>query len=250
MQRSFLLMKLLSKVKSPSQNSPSSIGWEGRVVRWTQLTTPELNLSRCRVWTPVRCMSSSKAKEQPRGSLWRTRSVISKETVQAVHDLRRSKDSPEDLKRAFQHRISRLLKMDLLATLAELQRQNEIFLALKVFDVVRKEIWYKPDKFLYRQMMDALGRNRMIPELEQKFQELQDEGILPDVVIYRELVGAYIRSHMLDRALEMHRKMAEIGCADDALTNQFIEREKMRLERKAALKAETGDAGQAEVVSN
>ncbi|KAL2650294.1 hypothetical protein R1flu_018422 [Riccia fluitans] len=252
MQRSFHLLKFLSSIKPLSQTSPSYVGWEGRMLRGTQLPTTELSLSRCEVWVPVRCMGSSKAKEEPRGSLWRTRSVISKETVQAVHDLRRSKDSPEDLKRTFQNRISRLLKMDLLATLAELQRQNELSLALKVFDVVRKEIWYKPDKFLYRQMMDALGRNRMIPELEQKFQELQEEGIVPDVVIYRELVGAYVRSHMLDRALEVHKKMIEIGCGDDRLSNQFIEKEKTRIERKAALKAETGDAdaGQPEVVAH
>ncbi|KAL2652590.1 hypothetical protein R1flu_020718 [Riccia fluitans] len=179
------------------------------------------------------CMGSSKAKEEPRGSLWRTRSVISKETVQAVHDLRRSKDSPEDLKRTFQHPI-----------------YNRLIAPVQVFDVMRKEIWYKPDKFLYRQLMDALGRNRMIPELEQKFRELKGEGIVPDVVIYRELVGAYVRSRMLDRALEVHKKMVEIGCGDDRL-NQFIEKEMTRIERKSALKAETGDAeaGQSEVVA-
>lgn len=94
---------------------------------------------------------------------------------------------------------------------------------LQVFDIVRKEIWYKPDLFLYRAMMDALGRNRRIPELQKKFLELQDEGIKPEVPIYRELVGAYVRAHMLPEALEVHAKMVEIGCGDDRLSLRFIE---------------------------
>jgi hypothetical protein len=28
--------------------------------------------------------------------------------------------------------------------------------------MVRKEPWYKPDRFLYREMMDTLGRNQLI----------------------------------------------------------------------------------------
>ncbi|BBM98648.1 protein MpPPR_25 [Marchantia polymorpha subsp. ruderalis] len=245
--RSFVVFTNLCKMKSLGATLPSNLGFSSRMVNGLNSLSQQLNARRCEAWTPVRCMGSSKTKEQPRGSLWRTRSVISKETVQAVHDLRRSKDSPDDLKKAFQQRISRLLKMDLLATLAELQRQNEISLALQVFDVVRKEIWYKPDKFLYRQMLDALGRNRMIPELEQKFQELQDEGIVPDVVIYRELVGAYVRSHMLERALEVHQKMIEIGCGDDRLSCQFIEKGKLKEDRKGALPRDSTDFEQTEV---
>lgn len=187
----------------------------------------------------TRGMASSKTKEQPRGSLWRTRSVISKETVQAVYELKRNKDNPVELAKVFQTRISRLLKMDLLATLSEVQRQNEIELALQVFDLVRKEIWYKPDQFLYRAMMDALGRNRRIPELEKKFQELKDEGIKPEVPIYRELVGAYVRAHMLPEALEVHAKMVELGYGDDPLSLKFIEiaREKEAVRTKQRRKA-------------
>ncbi|CAM6081932.1 unnamed protein product [Calypogeia fissa] len=189
-----------------------------------------------------RGMASSKKKEQPRGSLWKTRSVISKETVQAVHELKRSKSNKAELAKVFQTRIPRLLKMDLLATLSELQRQNEIDLALQVFDIVRKEIWYKPDQFLYRAMMDALGRSRRIHDLEKKFQELQDEGIKPEVPIYRELVGAYVRAHMLPEAMEVHAKMVEVGCGDDMLSLRFIEmgkeKEAVRIKqrRKAAEK--------------
>jgi len=34
--------------------------------------------------------------------------------------------------------------------------------AVQIFEMVRKEPWYKPDRFLYREMMDTLGRNQLI----------------------------------------------------------------------------------------
>lgn len=33
---------------------------------------------------------------------------------------------------------------------------------VQVFAMVRKEDWYKPDIFLYREMMDTLGKNKLI----------------------------------------------------------------------------------------
>lgn len=33
---------------------------------------------------------------------------------------------------------------------------------VQVFTMVRKEDWYKPDIFLYREMMDTLGKNKLI----------------------------------------------------------------------------------------
>lgn len=100
---------------------------------------------------------------------------------------------------------------------------------------------------MYREMLDALGRNRRIVELETKFQELQDEGIKPEVPVYRELVGAYVRAHMLPEALKVHAQMVESGCGDDPLSLQFIEtgREKeavrIKQRRKAAEKLDEAE---------
>lgn len=34
--------------------------------------------------------------------------------------------------------------------------------SLQVFNMVRKEDWYKPDVYLYREMIDTLGKNKLI----------------------------------------------------------------------------------------
>lgn len=62
--------------------------------------------------------------------MWRSR-VLSSEAIQAVHAMKLAKSSSK-LEEVFQSRICRLLKADLLDTLTELRRQNELDLALKV----------------------------------------------------------------------------------------------------------------------
>ncbi|KAJ6741276.1 PPR CONTAINING PLANT-LIKE PROTEIN [Salix purpurea] len=74
-------------------------------------------------------------------------------------------------------RAKRLLKTDLLDTLAVLQNQNELDLALKVFEFVRKEGWYKPDILLYHAMIQLLGRNKMVEMAEEFFGKLENERV-------------------------------------------------------------------------
>jgi chitinase len=68
----------------------------------------------------------------PRKPLWR-KSVLSSEAIQAVHSLKLARSSAPRLQEVFNGRLSRLLKADLLDTLAELQRQNQLDLALQVY---------------------------------------------------------------------------------------------------------------------
>lgn len=87
-----------------------------------------LRLSYCsRKWNVV----CGLRKEGLRKPLWRSR-VLTGEAIQAVQSLKLAKSNPSKLEEVFDGRLSRLLKADLLDTLAELQRQNEVDLALKV----------------------------------------------------------------------------------------------------------------------
>lgn len=58
--------------------------------------------------------------------------MLSTESIQAVQSLKLAKSNPSKLEEVFGARVARLLKADLLDTFAELQRQNELDLALKV----------------------------------------------------------------------------------------------------------------------
>ena len=58
--------------------------------------------------------------------------MLSYEAIQVVQSLKLAKSMPSKLEEVFHGKLTRLLKSDLLDTLAELQRQNELDLALKV----------------------------------------------------------------------------------------------------------------------
>ncbi|KAI3973331.1 hypothetical protein MKX01_020706 [Papaver californicum] len=152
----------------------------------------------------------------PRKSLWRSR-VLSSEAIQAVHSLKLARNT-DKLDEVFSNRLSRLLKEDLIATLTELQRQNELELSLKVFGFVHKEPWYKPDLSLYSDMIYMFGKNKLIETAEELFLELQREGLKPNTRTYTEMIGAFLQLDMVEKAMGLYALMKESGCAPDKLT--------------------------------
>ncbi|XP_052207455.1 pentatricopeptide repeat-containing protein At1g62350-like [Diospyros lotus] len=154
----------------------------------------------------------------PRKPMWKKR-VLSTEAIQAVQSLKLAKAKPSGkLDEVFRNRLSRLLKADLLDALAELQRQNEVDLALKVFEFVRKEVWYQPDLSLFCDVILMLGKNKQIEEAEEFFSELKKEGLEPNTRAFAEMIGAYFKVDMIQKAIEMYELMKISGCAPDKLT--------------------------------
>ncbi|XP_058094213.1 protein THYLAKOID ASSEMBLY 8-like, chloroplastic isoform X2 [Magnolia sinica] len=146
----------------------------------------------------------------PRKPIWRGR-VMSTEAIQAVQSLKLAK-SASKLEEVLDRRISRLLKADLMAALVELQRQNELEIALQ------KEVWYKPDLSLYCNMIFMLGKNKLIGIAEELFSELKKEGLKPDTRTYTEMMGAFLQVGMVEKAMETYTLMKESGCSPDKLT--------------------------------
>lgn len=142
--------------------------------------------------------------------------MLSTEAIQAVQCLKLAQNSSK-LERVFSSKVSRLLKDDLLDTLAELQRQNELDLALKVFDFVRKEVWYAPDLSLFNQMIMMLGKNKMIEMVERLFVELRNEGLEPDTRTFTEMIGAYFKVDKVNKAMNAYELMKASGCDPDKL---------------------------------
>jgi chitinase len=81
---------------------------------------------------PRSSMVSCGLRGGPRKPLWR-KTMLSSKSIQAVHSLKLARSSAPILQQVFNARLTRLLKADLLDTLAELQRQNHLDLVLQVF---------------------------------------------------------------------------------------------------------------------
>jgi hypothetical protein len=58
---------------------------------------------------------------------------MGKEGLMAAKELKRLQSNPVRLDRFITSNVSRLLKSDLLAVLAEFQRQDQVFLCMKVW---------------------------------------------------------------------------------------------------------------------
>ncbi|CAH9055411.1 unnamed protein product [Cuscuta epithymum] len=157
----------------------------------------------------IRCLiiGSNAAASSPSVSIWRRKKEIGKEGLMVAKELKRLQPYPIRLERFMNSRVSRLLKSDTVAVLAEFQRQDLVFLSMKMYEVVRKEIWYRPDMFFYRDMLLMLARNKRAEEAKQVWKDLKNEGVLFDQHTFGDLVRAFLDGGLPEEAMHVYDEM-------------------------------------------
>ncbi|PPE00999.1 hypothetical protein GOBAR_DD01962 [Gossypium barbadense] len=213
----------------------------------TSIETQRLALVRFYVSGSAVAVSSS----SPSLSIWRRKKEMTKEGLIAAKELKRLQSNPVRLHRFILSHVSRLLKSDIVSVLAEFQRQNQVFLSMKMdksglrginckrdnlfhieatkqvlregsimmggavflsmnlYDVVRKEIWYRPDMFFYRDMLMMLARNRKVDESRQVWEDLKKEQVLFDQHTFGDLVRVYLDSGLPSEAMDIYDEMRQ-----------------------------------------
>ncbi|KAI4313789.1 hypothetical protein L6164_026742 [Bauhinia variegata] len=159
------------------------------------------------LWCLDRFVSGSAS--SPSLSIWRRRKEMGKEGLIVAKELKRIQSSPVRLDRFIQSHVSRLLKSDLVAVLAEFQRQDQVFLCMKLYDVVRKEIWYRPDMFFYRDMLMMLARNRRVEEAKRVWEDLKSEEVLFDQHTFGDIIRAFLDSGLPSEAMDIYEEMRQ-----------------------------------------
>ncbi|MCL7049191.1 hypothetical protein MKW94_009029 [Papaver nudicaule] len=158
----------------------------------------------------VRKFSGSGGASCPSLSIWRGRKKeMGKEGLIIVKELKRLKSNPVRLDRFMQAQVSRLLKTDLFAVLAEFQRQDQVFLSMKIYETVRKEIWYRPDMFFYRDMLMMLARNKEVKETKRVWEDLKREEVLFDQHTYGDIIRSFLDSGLQTVAVEIYEDMRQ-----------------------------------------
>ncbi|KAM0909418.1 hypothetical protein ACQ4PT_014826 [Festuca glaucescens] len=155
---------------------------------------------------------STAAASSPSLSIWRRKKEMGKEGLMAVAQLKRLAALPPAgshlrLEQYMRLHVSRLLRTDLLAVLFELLRQDHVLLSMKIYSVVRKEIWYRPDLYLYRDMLHMLARNKKIDETRQVWADLKSEDVLFDQHTYGDIVRVFCDAGLIDLAMEFYEDM-------------------------------------------
>ncbi|URE41342.1 Pentatricopeptide repeat-containing protein [Musa troglodytarum] len=150
----------------------------------------------------LRCGSSSSASlaSSPSLSIWRRKKEMGKEGLFVVQQLKRLASDEPRLQRFMRSHVARLLRTDLLAVLADLQRQDHVFLAMK-------EIWYRPDMYFYRDMLMMLARNKKLEEAKQVWAHLKSEDVHFDQHTYGDIVRAFVDGGLPAFAMEFYDDM-------------------------------------------
>ncbi|KAL3641779.1 hypothetical protein CASFOL_012594 [Castilleja foliolosa] len=150
---------------------------------------------------------------------------LSIEAIQTVQALKRAtkQQSEVALEQVFDMKLRRLLKLDMIAVLRELLRQDQCFLALKVFEDVRKEDWYRPQLFLYAEMVTVLGRNELLDKVELLIQTLKAESNLkPDLEGFKVLIESLTSLNLSGLAVECFYLMKSLSCDPDRLLFKIL----------------------------
>ncbi|CAL5445314.1 unnamed protein product [Camellia sinensis] len=142
---------------------------------------------------------------RPRGPLWRGKKLIGKEALFVISGLKRFKDDEVKLSKFIKTHVSRLLKMDLISVLNELGRQQEVTLALK--RVIQKEDWYKPDVFLYKDLIVALATCKKMDDVMQLWESMRNEDLFPDSQTYTEVIRGFLRCGSPADAMNIYEDM-------------------------------------------
>ncbi|KAK3035968.1 hypothetical protein RJ639_031141 [Escallonia herrerae] len=147
------------------------------------------------------------AASRPSLSIWRRKKEMGKEGLMVAKELKRLQSNPVRFDRFVKSHVSRLLKSDLVAVLAEFQRQDLVYLSMKLYDVVRKEIWYRPDMFFYRDMLMMLARNTKVDEAKRVWEDLKREEVHFDQHTFGDIVRAFLDSGLPTEAMDLYDEM-------------------------------------------
>ncbi|PKU80530.1 protein THYLAKOID ASSEMBLY 8-like, chloroplastic [Dendrobium catenatum] len=149
---------------------------------------------------------------RPRGPLWRGKKLLGKEALFVIQGMKRFKDNDEKLARFIKSHVLRLLKLEKITVLNELERQQEVGLALKMFRLIEKEDWFKPDVFLYKDLIISLAKGQNMEEAMQVWDSMKEKELFPDYQTYAEVIRGFLRFGSPADAMNIYEDMKK--CPD------------------------------------
>ncbi|KAE9592100.1 hypothetical protein Lal_00012929 [Lupinus albus] len=141
--------------------------------------------------------------------------ILRREATKAIIDKRNSKRGSTNSKK--------LLPRTVLEALHERITALRWESALKVFELMREQLWYRPNTGMYVKLIVMLGKCKQPEKANELFQAMVDEGCDLDCEPYTALLSAYSRSGRLDKAFSLLEEMKTIpGCEPDVQTYSIL----------------------------
>lgn len=92
-----------------------------------------------------------------------------------------------------------------------------------MFADVRKEEWYRPQLFVYAEMVAALGSNGLLENVKLLIMELKAEtNVNPDLQGFNALLESLMGSNLTGLAVECFYLMRSVSCDPDRQTFKIL----------------------------
>nr|XP_043620778.1 pentatricopeptide repeat-containing protein At5g48730, chloroplastic [Erigeron canadensis] len=95
--------------------------------------------------------------------------------------------------------------------------------ALKVFELLREQLWYRPNSAIYVKLIVMLGKCKQPEKAHSLFQAMIDEGCIANQESYTALLSAYSRSGLFRKAYAILDEMKNTpDCHPDVYTYSIL----------------------------
>lgn len=64
---------------------------------------------------------------------------------------------------------------------------------LQIFKVIQGESWYRPDVYLYKDLIVALAKSKRMEQAMEVWGSMKGEGLFPDAQTYAEVIRGFLR---------------------------------------------------------
>lgn len=94
---------------------------------------------------------------------------------------------------------------------------------LQVFELLREQLWYRPNSGVYIKLIVMLGKCKQPEKAREVFQAMITEGCVVNHESYTALLSAYSRSGLLDKAFFLLNHMKNTpDCQPDVQTYSIL----------------------------
>ncbi|KAL8139126.1 hypothetical protein V2J09_005127 [Rumex salicifolius] len=168
----------------------------------------DLDGSRSSQPAPLRLQKRAKEKEKEREERERKEEVNRKIGSQkAISIILRREATKAVIEKKKGTNSKKLLPRTILEALHERITALRWESALKVFDLLREQIWYRPNIGIYIKLMVMLGKCKQPVKALELFQTMIHEGCEVNLEVYTALLSTYSRSCLFDEAFSLLEHM-------------------------------------------
>lgn len=76
-----------------------------------------------------------------------------------------------------------------------------------MFTAIRKQDWYKPDVYLYKDLIVALARRKNMDDAMALWQNMREEDLFPDSQTYTEVIRGFLQYGSPADAMNIYEDM-------------------------------------------